>query len=221
MHLPKTVVLAVLALAVAGGGAFAGAPGGIDGPVTQAVAISGNPDKPRRHFRVRDPARLDGPEANRIYRDLADGLSDLYSLSGVAAAAVYQYWRRYNSSPYLSVTHGQRYVNNYANEAARDYGRFEQSGPLPVGAVIAKDSVALTRDGGIFAGPLFLMEKMEGGFSNATGDWRYTMIMPDGSLFGVTNGKDSARVEYCIGCHLARERFDHLYFPPPEVRVDF
>ena len=219
MHLPKTVVLAALTLAVAGGGAFAGAPGGIDGPVTQAAAISGDPDKPRRHFRVRDPARIDPAAANRIYRDMADDLADIYDLSGVTAAAGYQYWRRYNSSPYLSVTHGQRYVNNYANEAARDYGRFEHSGPLPVGAVIAKDSVAVTRDGEIFAGPLFLMEKMAPGFSNATGDWRYTMIMPDGSLFGVTKGKNSERVEYCIGCHLARERFDHLYYPPEKFRV--
>ena len=63
------------------------------------------------------------------------------------------------------------------------------------------------------------MEKMAPGFSNATLDWRYTMVMPDGSLFGVTKGKNSERVEYCIGCHLARERFDHLYYPPRQFRA--
>jgi hypothetical protein len=59
---------------------------------------------------------------------------------------------------------------------------------------------------------------MEPGFSNASGDWRYTMIMPDGAVFGVTKGEGAERVEYCIGCHLARERHDHLYFPPESYR---
>lgn len=219
MHSLKIVIVAALALAVVVGGVYAGSSANIDGPVSQATAISGDPDRPRRHFRVRDPARLDASAAAGIYRDMAGDLVDIYRLSGVAAAAGYQKWRRYNSSPYLSVTHGQRYVNNYANQLARDYGRFEQSDPLPVGAIIAKDSVAVTRDGKIYAGPLFLMEKMAPGFSAITGDWRYTMIMPDGSLFGVTNGMGSESVEYCIGCHMARQRFDHLYFPPKKFRI--
>ena len=219
MHLPMMVVLAALTFLVIGHDAEAGPSNGIDKPLTQEAAISGDPDKPRRQFRVRDPARLKPAAAAAIYRDLADGLADIYAVSGVEAAADYQKWRRYNSSPYLSVTHGQRYVNNYANNLARDYGLFEKSGVLPVGAIIAKDSIAATKDGGVFPGPLFLMEKMAPGFSNATGDWRYSMIMPDGSLFGVTKGKNSERVEYCIGCHLARERFDHLYYPPKKLRV--
>ena len=219
MNLPKFTVLAVLAFAVMGGGAFATSSDDVEGPVSEEAAISGDPEKPRRHFRVRDPARLDLAAATAIYRDIAGDLTGLYKRSGVKAAMGYQKWRRYNTSPYLSVTHGQRYVNNFANGLAADYGRFEQSGPMPVGAVIAKDSVAVTGDGEIYPGPLFLMEKMAAGFSNATGDWRYTMIMPDGSLFGVTKGESSERVEYCIGCHLAQERYDHLYFPPERFRV--
>ena len=215
MHLPKIAVLAALAVSLASLDILAGP----DGPVSQSAAFSGDPDQPRRHFRVRNPARLDPAAASVIYRDMADDLADVYSLSDEKVAAGYQKWRRYNTSPYLSVTHGQRYVNHYANDLARDYGAFEQSGTLPVGAIIAKDSIAVTEDGKAFAGPLFVMEKMPAGFSNATGDWRYTMIMPDGSLFGVTKGKFSNRVEYCIGCHLARERYDHLYYPPPKFRI--
>jgi len=219
MQLPLIVLLAALSFALVGPGAQAGSSNAIDEPISQEAAISGDPDKPRRHFRVRDPARLEPAAATTIYRDLADDLADIYALSGDKASAGYQKWRRYNTSPYLSVTHGQRYVNNYANDLASDYGRYEQSGVLPVGVIIAKDSLAVTRDGGVFPGPMFLMEKMAPGFSNATGDWRYTMIMPDGSLFGVTKGKNSERVEYCIGCHLARERFDHLYYPPRKFRA--
>ena len=195
--------------------AAAGAP---DSPRGVIADISGDPDQPRRHFRVRDPGRIGGFEAEAIYRGLAADMAKIYALSGAPIAAAYQGWRRYNSAPYLSVTHGQRYVNNYANRLARDYGRFEDAGRMPVGAVIAKDSIAITAGGEAFPGPLFVMEKMAQGFSYASGDWRYTMIMPDGSLLGVTKGEGAQRVEFCIGCHLAREAYDHLYFPPEEVR---
>jgi hypothetical protein len=60
---------------------------------------------------------------------------------------------------------------------------------LPAGSVVAKDSFAVTAAGDVFAGPLFIMEKMSQGFNAASRDWRYTMIMPDGSVFGVTNGR--------------------------------
>jgi hypothetical protein len=42
--------------------------------------------------------------------------------------------------------------------------------------------------------------------------------MPDGSFFGETNGENAERVEFCIGCHLAREKYDHLYFVPSKFR---
>jgi len=41
----------------------------------------------------------------------------------------------------------------------------------------------------------------------------------DGTLFGETNGKGSKRVEYCIGCHLAVEHQDHLWFLPKPYRL--
>ena len=34
----------------------------------------------------------------------------------------------------------------------------------------------------------------------------------------MTGGEGAERVEYCIGCHLAREDLDHLYFVPEERR---
>ena len=53
-----------------------------------------------------------------------------------------------------------------------------------------------------------------------TGDWKYTEILPDGTLLGETNGEDAERVEYCIACHLAAEKQDHLYFIPKKYRID-
>jgi len=88
---------------------------------------------------------------------------------------------------------------------------------MPVGAVLAKDSFAAAA-GEIFPGPLFLMKKMPTDFSNASGACRYTMVMPDGAIFGVTKGEGAERVEYCIGWHLACERSDHLSFPLEDYR---
>ncbi len=178
--------------------------------------ISGDRDAPRRHFRLREPADLAPGEAQQIYEIALKALAAGYARSGEPSAAAYSGWRRYNSVPYLSSTHGNHYINNYANEKARGYGG---GGRLAVGSVIAKDSFSVTETGGILLGPLFLMEKMPRGFSYVSGDWKYSLIQPDGTLFGETNGRGSQRVQYCISCHLAVEAQDHLYFVPPKFRV--
>ena len=131
----------------------------------------------------------------------------------------YRSWRRYNSAPYLSATHGNLYINNYVNEAGAAYGRFEAAGTLPVGSIVAKDSFVVERDGSVQPGPLFVMEKMAQGFNYVSGDWRYSQIMPDGVVFGETRGEAADRVAFCIGCHLAVERQDHLFFVPVPYRV--
>jgi hypothetical protein len=185
----------------------------------QLAQISGDPNQPRRHFRETNPADFSPEEADAHYRELIQRMDAGYRTTNDPVAADYRNWTRYNLGPYRSATHGQRFVNNYANPTARAYGKFEDAGQLPVGSIIAKDSFTATADGQLRPGPLFVMEKMQPGFKYVTNDWRYTMIMPDGVVFGVTEGENEARVEYCIGCHLAREAFDHLYFVPKNLRV--
>ena len=183
------------------------------------ASVSGDPNAPRRHFRVRRAKHLDGAAARAIYGDLKDGIAKGYAISEEATAQNYQSWKRYNSVPYQSSTHRNRYVNNYANAKASRYGAYDSAGILPVGSVIAKDSFVVDHKGVAEPGPLFIMEKMAAGFNYVSGDWRYTMILPDGSLFGTTKGDNAGRVEFCISCHLAREKFDHLFFLPKEWRV--
>jgi hypothetical protein len=143
-----------------------------------------------------------------------------YQLSRDAASKAYRGWRRYNRAPYRSATHGDRYINNYANAIARDYGRFGDVGELPVGAVLAKDSFAVTAQGDVFTGPLFLMEKMDKGFDPENRNWRYSMILPDGSIFGETKGDNAARVGFCAICHQAAgDDNDHLFFVPEDNRM--
>lgn len=185
------------------------------GPFKQAEDPSG----PRRHFRLRNPARLSGEEAERLYGELKQKMAKGYGISQLPGTASYLNWKRYNNVPYPSVSHGNRFVSNYANPAARAYGRYEQAGRLPVGSMLAKDSITVGKGGVAMPGALFLMEKMPAGFNYVSGDWRYTMIMPDGSIFGITNGDGSERVKFCISCHLAVEKQDHLFFMPKEFRV--
>lgn len=175
---------------------------------------------PKTHFQVSDPANLSDAEAADIYETVARQLHAAYALSRHPAAVAYPRWRRYNTAPYRATDHGQRYLNNYANPQARAYGRYERAGEMPVGSVIAKDSFAVTQSGRVFPGPLFLMEKMPPGFNPAGGDWRYTTVMPDGAVWGVTKGENGANMEFCAECHAkAGAAQDFLYFLPGRLRV--
>ncbi len=182
------------------------------------VASPDDPKTPRRHFRITDPARLSDEAAVEAYTRVKGRMAAGYALSRHPGTEAYQSWMRVNQTPYRSAAHGQRYLNNYVNDKARAYRLFEDAGKLPVGAVIAKDSFTVRSDGSTVPGALYLMEKMPDGFNHASGNWRYTMIMPDGSVFGTTRGVGERQVQFCVSCHLAVESQDHLFFVPKEYR---
>jgi hypothetical protein len=175
--------------------------------------------RPTGHFRVDRPADLSPRSAETLYQNIRSDMASAYALAQLPKLRDYVSWRRFNKAPYRSSTHGARFVNNYANKLGRAYGAFENAGEMPVGAVVVKDSFSATVDGEIFAGPLFVMEKMEPGFNTASSDWRYAMIMPDGSLFGETGGANAESVEFCIACHSTREAYDNLFFLPQAFRL--
>ena len=64
-----------------------------------------------------------------------------------------------------------------------------------------KYSFTVTGDGKTAVGPMFLMKKMPAGFNKASRDWKYTMIMPDGRVFGASGGKNAAAIMFCYECH--------------------
>jgi len=165
------------------------------------------------------PAELRKSEAVAVYNCLKGEMDAAYGQSGNRFAQSYTQWTVFNAQPYVSATHGERYVNNYANAKARAYGKFEKAGRMPVGAVLAKNSFTVNAKGQAGIGPLFLMEKMPAGFSRESDDWRYTMIMPTGAVLGATNGPGSANVKFCIECHaaVAQDR-DSMMFMPEEAR---
>ena len=178
-----------------------------------------DPLGPRRHFRVPNPANISDEDAQKAYDAVKPHMARGYAMSEDPAAKVYTKWKRYNTAPYLSAGHGRRFLNTYGNSTAKDYAKYEAAGRFPVGSILAKDSMAITADGKVNPGPLFLMEKMTEGFNHASGDWKYSMIMPDGSIFGITNGIGDKQVKFCVPCHLAAEKNDHLHFLPKRLRV--
>ncbi len=142
-----------------------------------------------------------------------------YAKSSDRWAKRYGKWRLYSTGPYQSDTHGGRQVNNYANKlASKTYGKYEKIKRMPIGSILAKDSFTVTKAGAGSAGPLFLMEKMVRGWNKATADWRYTMVMPNGTTFGRTKGKNSAGLKFCHDCHSSAEENDHMMLLPEENR---
>ncbi len=164
---------------------------------------------------------LTDAEAVATYDCLLEEMKAAYAKSGSDIAVSYATWPRYSKQAYQSGTHGGRYVQNYANATARAYGAYEQAGQMPVGSVLAKDSFGVTPRGKVSIGPLFLMEKMNAGFNSDGGDWRYTMIMPNGSVFGTTWGAGSEKVQFCAECHFSvSPDVDSMFFMPEEYRVE-
>ena len=144
-----------------------------------------------------------------------------YRKAGIGAVSGYTGWTNVAAAPYQSATHGNRYVNNYANKnGAHRYAKFEEAGLMPAGTVVAKDSFVVNANGSVSVGPLFVMEKVGGGFNEASGNWRYTMIMPNGAVAGATKGAGADTVQFCNECHVTvAEDQDYLFFLPEESRV--
>ncbi len=166
-----------------------------------------------------EPPELTATEANSVYDCLKAELTAGYAKSGRRDAGTYVGWDLYNTQPYLSDSHGLRFVNNYANAQARNYGKFEDAGLMAVGARIAKDSFTVQPNGRVSPGPLFMMEKMPAGFNKASHNWKYSMIMPNGQLFGETGGKNSAAMRFCYECHsVSFPDTDNLFFLPLDYR---
>ncbi len=225
--LSTTVVPIVIGVGVGFAVVHGIAPAGAESPFQVAAASNPcNPCAAANPCAASEAAEVTDEEATLAYTCIKGSLkagyikSNLSSSGGLNIAADYQDWNRYSTRSYVSDTHGGRFVQNYANSIARDYGKYEDVGKLPVGSVLAKDSFVV-RGGQVSAGPLFVMEKMSSGFNAASVNWRYSLVMPDGKVIGTTNGTGSKNVEFCYGCHATAENTDSLFLVPEEYRVTF
>ena len=169
---------------------------------------------PNEHFKIEDPADVTQDEAEQFYRQISSRMKKGYGLADYAAAKNYQQWERFNTAPYLSEGHGNRYLNNYGNKAAGNYLSLKKGEHMNPGAILAKDSFTIKKDGTLLPGALFLMEKLEAGAKADYGDWRYIMVLPDGAVLGDSEGANAEAMQFCHGCHTAVQSTDYLFFLP-------
>ena len=171
-----------------------------------------------RHMKIDNPAALTDSNAEAIYHQIQSELAKTFARSELPVVKEYNTWKRYNRAPYLSSTHGDRYINNFANDLAVRYDALAKGYKMPAGAVFAKDGFAVTKEGDILPGRLFVMEKLAEGASPGTGDWRYLAIESDGSLIGDSQHDAQNALEFCHICHKVRSSRDFLFFVPPGYR---
>ena len=181
------------------------------------LAAAGDSFVPDRHFALENPAELDPAAAERAYAQVVDDMAARFATSGEPAAKAYRRWWRANRSPYLSARHGARYVNAYVNRPARAYATLRPGEAMPVGSIIAKDSVSVDTSGTVLPGALALMEKMPPGHDARARDWRYVLILPDGSIFADSSGTNPEGTDFCVTCHATRGTADHLFLMPSSV----
>ena len=175
-----------------------------------SAAIAQSSNEPG-HITIEKAADLSPDEAERIYIRLSGLMAKRYSIADVAVANEYRNWMRFNSGPYLSASHGNRYVNNFANTIGEIYGALSKGIRFPTGTILVKDSFTVTDENKAFPGALFIMEKLTSEENPETGDWRYIGIFPDGLLIGDTMGFMPDRVGYCHQCHQSRADFDYVF----------
>ncbi|MEX0284625.1 MAG: cytochrome P460 family protein [Paracoccaceae bacterium] len=171
------------------------------------------------HITLENPADLSKDDARQIYDQIKDRMARGYAGAGMGVLADYQDWPLLNDAPYISATHGQRYVNNFANSTAEGYATLEEGAFLPEGSVLVKDSLTVTDEGRVFPAAVFVMEKLSSGTSPETGDWRYVMVMPDGSIFGDTQGTRAGKVAYCHDCHAQVPERDFTFGVPEDYLI--
>lgn len=97
----------------------------------------------QRHSREPNTKQLPAKQAEALYQSNQSLLTESYRRSGDITARDYTDWRRANSAPYPSFSHGRRFLNNYLNSKANVYLNYKDAGEMPTGAIIAKESFAV------------------------------------------------------------------------------
>ena len=140
----------------------------------------------------------------------AKAIDDPISLE---ASNAYSSWKKVNTEPVLSATHGGRHVFTYINDVAMSAG-MEANLPFTVGSFIAKES--FDKNSGA-VGPVFLMEKREAGYDPDRGDWHYSMI--DGGKVKLSGSSQNKGTKFCSDCHVAVQVQDYVYGVGTEMKL--
>lgn len=133
-----------------------------------------------------------------------------YGHSKHVLARIFGDWERDSYAPFMYDDVGERYLVVYGNDRATgDEETLWLDRGLPVGATLAAAGFSVNDEGMLIAEPLMIYEKMTQGYIFGRGNWRQTMIAPNGDLMGVTKGPGEDTLTACSDC-LARSA-DRMY----------
>ena len=113
--------------------------------------------------------------------------------------ADYASYTKLTEKPFLSLDHGNRWVDVYVNSIG--VAAYDSSAAIPAGTIVVKTSMLDDKPG-----PTYVMEKRAPGYAPDDGDWWYAIhwaTPDDPKKFGgpIYWRGQSARVDYCANCH--------------------
>jgi hypothetical protein len=104
--------------------------------------------------------------------------------------------------------HGrERYVLDWANDAAAPGFAAQGAPPFAAGATIVKEKLLPSAGGGFVLAALGIMTKRQPGFDAASGDWEYGYWEPQSGLI-----RTPALTAHCNGCHAGAADTDFVFF---------
>jgi len=162
-----------------------------------------------------DPFDLDDAAVNELYSCIEAAMIEGYTKGDNPLAPLYRDWTATATRPAVAGPHGERLLLTFANDiAAEQYLQFAYDfGEMPVGSILAKESIKVGKEGKSRVGPLFFMEKVAAGGEAAEYDnWVYSAVQPNGKAVKHSQA-------FCHDCHAAFEDQDSLGYPVEEVRV--
>lgn len=165
-------------------------------------------------YTAEDPFDLDEAQIVAFYDCLKDQMAEGYGSQGDAVGSEYRNWTITQTAPGLAGVHGNRLLITYANDiAAEQYLQYAEDITMPVGSVLAKESITLSsKRQAARPGPLFIMTKLAEGEAPDADDWLYAGVQPNGKVMNV-------KQSFCHDCHVAYDYQDNLGYPLEEVRI--
>lgn len=161
-----------------------------------------------------DPFDLEEGDVVALYTCMEAQMVEGYTKGEDPVAPVYRDWTVTATRAAVAGPHGERLLLTFANDvAAEEYLKFAYEGVMmPIGSVLAKESIKLGKDGAARVGPLFIMTKVAAGVADETDGWVYSGVQPNGAAL-------KFKQSFCHDCHSAFADQDSLAYPLEEVRV--
>ncbi|MEL6782854.1 MAG: cytochrome P460 family protein [Pseudomonadota bacterium] len=154
-------------------------------------------------------------QVTALYDCIKDELRAGYAKEGLENTREYQSWKAAATAPAAPGFHGKRFLMTYVNEIGHaEYVKYtEERGPMPVGAVLAKESFNVSKKGKVKKGPLFFMTKVAaGGEAAEFGNWVYSAVRTNGKVMKIKQA-------FCHNCHGNYEEQDAMGYPVEDVRL--